>query len=50
MNPRPSNLSSPNEAIATPITMAETLTSLFKLGAAMPKAHVARRVATALVA
>ena len=50
MKPKPSNLSSPNEAMATPMTMAETFSNLFKLGAAMPKAQVASRVATALVA
>ena len=45
-----SNLISPNEAITTPTTMRATLPRVFKLVGAIPKAQVATRVATALVA
>lgn len=45
-----SNLISPYEAMATPITIVDTLASVFMLGGARPKIQVARRVATALVA
>lgn len=48
--PNISNLSSPNEAMETPMTMSETFRRTFMLGAAMPKAQVATRVATAFVA
>lgn len=48
--PTISNLISPNEAITTPTTMRATLPRVFKLVGAIPKAQVANRVATALVA
>jgi hypothetical protein len=48
--PNISNLSSPKEAMITPITMIETFRRTFMLGAAMPKTHVAIRVAAAFVA
>jgi hypothetical protein len=48
--PTISNLISPNEAITTPTTMRDTLPRVFKLVGAIPKAQVANRVATALVA
>jgi len=50
MKPRRSNLISPYEAIATPMTIRDILASMRRLGGAMPKAQVARRVATAFVA
>lgn len=48
--PNMSNLISPKEAITTPTTMRDTLPRVFMLVGAIPKAQVARRVATALVA
>jgi hypothetical protein len=48
--PTISNLISPNEAITTPTTMRDTLPRVFMLVGAIPKAQVANRVATALVA
>lgn len=48
--PQNSNLISPNEAITTPRTMMATLPRTFMFGGVMPKAQVARRTATAVVA
>lgn len=48
--PTRSNLISPKEAITTPRTMIPTFPSTFMFGGAMPKAQVANRVTTALVA
>jgi hypothetical protein len=45
-----SNLISPKEAITTPRTMIATLPRVLKLAGAIPKAQVAKRVTTALVA
>jgi hypothetical protein len=50
MNPNMTNLTSPNEAMITPTTMAETLASFFMSGGEIAKAQVARRVTTALSA
>lgn len=50
MKPIRSNLISPKEAITTPRTMIPTFPSTFMFGGAMPKAQVANRVTTALVA
>lgn len=44
------NLISPKEAMTTPRTMMPTFPSTFMLGGAMPKAQVANKVTTALVA
>lgn len=44
------NLISPKDAITTPITMNETLNRTFILGEPAPRAQVARRTATGMVA
>lgn len=44
------NFTSPYEAIITPITIRETLPSFLREGGSMPKAQVAKRVATTFVA
>lgn len=48
--PQNSNLISPKDAMTTPRTMMPTLPRTFMFGGAMPKAQVARRTATAVVA
>lgn len=49
-NPNISNLISPNEAMATPTTIKNTLPSVRRLAWEIPKAQVASKVTTALVA
>lgn len=44
------NLISPNEAMMTPMTMNETLPSVFMFGGATPRVQVAIRTATGVVA
>ena len=48
--PTMSNLISPYDAMAIPMTMVDTLANFLKSGAARPKIQVARSVATAFVA
>lgn len=48
--PQNSNLISPKDAMTTPRTIMETLPRTLRLGGEMPKAQVASRTATAVVA